>query len=1011
MGNPEIRSLPIAVRVFPVALNAEAIDLSHKSWRWPEAMLVFDTESTVDASQRLTFGSYRFIVGTQCLEEGLFYADDLLRGDRHVLEEYVATHRADTHKTGVRQLKLLTQSEFLKLFYASAYKARVLVVGFNLPFDLSRLAFNFPPARDRYAGGFCLQLWWYVDSKGRKRPRGYRPGIDVKHIDSKRSLIAFAGRFTPDEEDLIPEGSLSGEQQEKYVFPGYFLDLRTLAFALTDKGYSLEAACETFGVAHPKYSARDHGVVTPEYIDYNRRDVLATSELARKLIAEYRKHPITVAPTHALSPASIGKGYLRAMGIEPIFGRQPGFNKKYLGYAETAFWGGRTSVHVRKVVCPVVYVDFLSMYSTINALMSLWQFVKADKIRVVEHCEQELEQFLRELNHDMLFNPETWKHMAGFIQVVPNGDILPVRAKYSVASNDWGMGINHLYGAKEDALWFSIPDVIASVLLTGRVPEIVDAFRIEPSGTSHGLTPTKLGGTVKIDPRKQDFFKTIVEERIRASSRAGLSAQERERLEKGLKVLANVTSFGIWAQMDREESDEKVKVTCYGVDAEPFECSVAHPDLPGEFLFSPLASLITGGARLMMALLEIYVTKELGGTFVMEDTDSMTVVATERGEIVRCPGGPLDMNDGHSAIRSLSWKQVEEIAAHFARLNPYGVKLNSILKIERDNFDPITGKQRQIYCFAISAKRYALFLLDKQGNPVVLQKGANNHENRWSEHGLGHLRNPTDLESEDRDWIRQTWTGIIRRALGLPTQPLTFEHLPAVGRVTITSPAMMRPLEKVKFGKRKRDRLRPFNFLLSCHVKQFGYPVGVDPERFHLIAPYEPNPSRWLEMPWINQHNTKERYQITTSGFHGGRGLVRVKTYGDVLREYEFHPVSKSADAKHKASGKQTIGLLQRRHIRIAQVIHIGKESNRLEEVESGLIHSAQSVYTEYPDPRRDEFQAKVLPLLKRIPVRALALLTNLSPSMLTRTRSCRSRPRLRNQRMLKSILQRLGML
>jgi hypothetical protein len=66
----------------------------------------------------------------------------------------------------------------------------------------------------------------------------------------------------------------------------------------------------------------------------------------------------------------------------------------------------------------------------------------------------------------------------------------------------------------------------------------------------------------------------------------------------------------------------------------------------------------------------------------------------------------------------------------------------SILKIERDNYDPETGKQRQVYCLAISSKRYALFLRDEYGNPILLQKGINNHENRWSEHGLGHLRNP-----------------------------------------------------------------------------------------------------------------------------------------------------------------------------------------------------------------------------------------------------------------------------
>ncbi len=219
----------------------------------------------------------------------------------------------------------------------------------------------------------------------------------------------------------------------------------------------------------------------------------------------------------------------------------------------------------------------------------------------------------------------------------------------------------------------------------------------------------------------------------------------------------------------------------------------------------------------------------------------------------------------------------------------------------------------------------------------------------------------------------------------------------------------MRSLSNLNFRKKRGNRLKPFNILLSCHVKQFGHPTGVDPERFHLVTRYEPDPGRWLEMRWIDQHTWKS-YQITTPGFHGDREVVRVKTYGEVLREYEFHPGSKSADPRGQPSGKQTLGLLQQRHIRVEQITYIGKESNNLEQVESGMIHSAQSVYTEYPDPRREEWQTKILPALKKFPVAALVKLSGLSRSMLTRTLAGRSRPRLRNQRLLKSITYRLGM-
>ena len=616
----------------------------------------------------------------------------------------------------------------------------------------------------------------------------------------------------------------------------------------TDEGYSLPAACEAFGVEYQKLQTVRRAATTKESIDDIRRDGLVMSELAAKLIGEFEQHPIPLSPTHAFSPASIGKGYLRAMGIKPILHRQPNFPKEYLGYAQTAFFGGRTSVHIRKVVCPVVYLDFLSMYSTVNTLMGLWSFVVAREIRVIEHCKDRVEELLRELTPAMLFEPETWTRMNGFAKIVPNGDALPIRSKFSAASNDWQVGLNHVYANKEDALWYSIPDVVASILATGRLPEIVDAFLIDPSGTVFEAVPTKLRGMVEVDPERDDFFRVIVDERLSLSPRGHLSAIEAKRLDKALKILASATCFGIYAQMDRQDQDDKVEVTCHGIDRDPYTCKVAHPEFPGEFWFSPLGSLITAGARLMLALLDDCISR-LHGTYVMEDTDSMAIVATEHGGLVPCPGGPFGMPDGRSAVRALSWREVAEIVSRFVRLNPYTDNSRSILKIERDNYDPETGQQRQVFCLAISPKRYALFLRDEDGNPILLQKGINNHEDRWSEHGLGHLRNPLDPASEDRDWIRQAWMSVIRRTSGLSAQPLGFEHLPAIGRIPITSPTAMRSLARLNRGKKYNNRIKPFDFLLSCHLKPFGYPLDVDPEKFHLVAPYVPDPECWVDLP------------------------------------------------------------------------------------------------------------------------------------------------------------------
>ena len=111
-----------------------------------------------------------------------------------------------------------------------------------------------------------------------------------------------------------------------------------------------------------------------------------------------------------------------------------------------------------------------------------------------------------------------------------------------------------------------------------------------------------------MDPAKQDFFKVVIEQRKLLGSRTDLAPIEKERLNKALKVLANAASYGIYAEMNREESEKPVRINCHGIDRKPFSCMVRHPDKTGEYCFPPLAALITGAARLMLALLEHSVT-------------------------------------------------------------------------------------------------------------------------------------------------------------------------------------------------------------------------------------------------------------------------------------------------------------------------------------------------------------------------------------------------------------------
>jgi hypothetical protein len=218
----------------------------------------------------------------------------------------------------------------------------------------------------------------------------------------------------------------------------------------------------------------------------------------------------------------------------------------------------------------------------------------------------------------------------------------------------------------------------------------------------------------------------------------------------------------------------------------------------------------------------------------------------------------------------------------------------------------------------------------------------------------------------------------------------------------------MRSLAALNQDKTYAEKIKPFNFVLTCHVRAFGHPTGTDPEHFHLIAPYESDPRQWLKMPWIDQYSGKQ-YSITTDADHGSRNAARVKTYDEVAREYEYHPESKCADVDGNTCEKATIGLLQRRHVHIDLIKYIGKESNSLEDVDAGLIHSDHGVYTEYPDSRRDEWQVKVLPGLKRVSISDLQKKSGLSRSALFEILAGRSRPHRRNRQLLAHVLRTFG--
>lgn len=186
----------------------------------------------------------------------------------------------------------------------------------------------------------------------------------------------------------------------------------------------------------------------------------------------------------------------------------------------------------------------------------------------------------------------------------------------------------------------------------------------------------------------------------RLASRSGLPPEDRGRLGRFLKVLANSTAYGIYAEIVRHElaATKTAPVEVYRIDGSRFDDEVGALEEPGEYAFPPLAACTTAAARLMLAMLERCVA-DAGGSFVFCDTDSMANVAIQHGKLVPCSGGTQRDGSGRKAVQALSWEAVEAIRARFAALNPYdrAVVPGSILELEKENLDPVTRRQRQLW--------------------------------------------------------------------------------------------------------------------------------------------------------------------------------------------------------------------------------------------------------------------------------------------------------------------------
>ena len=247
-----------------------------------------------------------------------------------------------------------------------------------------------------------------------------RPNLRVKHLTRRMAWINFA--YPSDNPTQYRQRK---RDDAKPRTRGFFLDLKTLAAALTSKSHSLDSLAKFLEVPS-KIPFQDFGrAIDAEFIGYAIADAQVTWRCYRELMRRFSEHRLTRALPHRIySEASLGKAYLREMGIKPWREIQPDFDPAIIGAIMSSYFGGRAEIYRRREIVQTLYTDFTSMYPTVCTLMGLWRFVIASGM-THEDATADAQAFLDRATVADLKRSETWRELCVIVQVVPDADIFP----------------------------------------------------------------------------------------------------------------------------------------------------------------------------------------------------------------------------------------------------------------------------------------------------------------------------------------------------------------------------------------------------------------------------------------------------------------------------------------------------------------------------------------------------------------------------------------------------------
>ena len=545
----------------------------------------------------------------------------------------------------------------------------------------------------------------------------------------------------------------------------------------------------------------------------------------------------------------------------------------------------------------------------------------------VSEVKSEIESSLQSVTIERMLEKAEWKKLRAYVQIKPDSDLLPIRAKFQGESKPTNVGLCHVTAGPT---WYTLADAIASKILTGKMPQIIDAIELVPKAISSKKEWDFFRDEYDPAPdpqnrihSEQDFFARVIDIRSAIKGRrpkdkshpdyAPIDAQQ-----GALKLLANATSYGVLVEYLVEEWKTKRKshvFTAHDTGAARHEKT----ETPGRYFAGPVGALIPAAGRLLLAI-----AQALGAQqripYAFCDTDSVCFARPEH----------LDPAAFEKHVRKIC--EDLQILSPFSGGEPF-------LEVEDENYERKTKSLKPLFCAAVSAKRYALY------NVIDGAAGLGRYDIRkFSAHGVPDITEPKDYKSVspdpfNEDWKREgckryqfdLWRAAID-ALERGEDPAELEiampglNEPQLQQVTVATPNTLEQLSAIK-------SIRPFSFFAALPALQKA-------KFIHL--PHGPERDEAMEL-------TKSRfYTAFAKSFAECGDIYRLVEDANNQSKDAQHPAPKTLPFttinerlegyfQHKectAWPTSRAGPLGRRSVIVTRPVYIGKESHQLHDEE-----------------------------------------------------------------------------